>query len=341
MNLEKIENDIKKLLSNLDKENFIYDFLLAYGLPKSSINRLKKGDYNKSKNDGEIIWAKKIYFKTVLENEDVHDVIDEISKTKEIEKNKIRFIIVTDFKTFLSKDIKTSDTLDIELSKLFESLNFFLPLMGRENITIDKENVADIKAANKMSKLFDVLIRDNINFYQDNKKRLELNIFFTKVLFCYFAEDSDIFELKSDYSANIAYGMLGINIGKNKDTILKNATDDYVSCLNTLHPFADYFTLNISSPNTEDLRKLQGKEALRVLLDSVCEHRDNLDQNHVRETPLLVKLSPDLDDTELENSICVIKEFSIQGVIIANTTVKRPELKSKHRFENGGADIEK
>ncbi|MBT5088095.1 MAG: quinone-dependent dihydroorotate dehydrogenase [Deltaproteobacteria bacterium] len=149
-------------------------------------------------------------------------------------------------------------------------------------------------------------------------------------------EDSDIIELKNDYSANIAYGMLGINIGKNKDTILENANDDYVSCLNTLHPFADYFTLNISSPNTEDLRKLQGKEALRVLLDSVCEHRDNLDQNHVRETPLLVKLSPDLDDTELENSICVIKEFSIQGVIIANTTVKRPELKSKHRFENGG-----
>jgi dihydroorotate dehydrogenase len=130
--------------------------------------------------------------------------------------------------------------------------------------------------------------------------------------------------------------MLGINIGKNKDTILENANDDYVSCLNTLHPFADYFTLNISSPNTEDLRKLQGKEALRVLLDSVCEHRDNLDQNHVRETPLLVKLSPDLDDTELENSIRVINEFSIQGVIIANTTVKRPELKSKHRIENGG-----
>ena len=205
MNLEKIENNIKELVSNIDKENFIYDFLLAYGLPKSSINRLKKGDYNKSKNDGEIIWAKKIYFKTVLENEDVHDVIDDISKTNEIEKQKIRFIIVTDFKTFLSKDIKTSDTLDVELSKLFESLNFFLPLMGREKITIDKENVVDIKAANKMSKLFDVLIRDNINFYQDNKKRLELNIFFTKVLFCYFAEDSDIFEKRLFTNTIISY----------------------------------------------------------------------------------------------------------------------------------------
>jgi len=59
MNLEKIENNLKKLVSNIDIENFIYDLLLAYGLPKSSINRLKKGDYNQSKIDGEIIWKKK------------------------------------------------------------------------------------------------------------------------------------------------------------------------------------------------------------------------------------------------------------------------------------------
>ena len=92
----------------------------------------------------------------------------------------------------------------------------------------------------------------------------------------------NIIDRKSDFLGNIASGMLGINIGKNKDTILEKATDDYVSCLNTLHPFADYFTLNISSPNTEDLRKLQDKEALHVFLNSVCAHRDNLDQNHIR-----------------------------------------------------------
>ena len=193
MNLEQIENNIKELVSNLDKENFIYDFLLAYGLPKSSINRLKKGDYNKSKNDGEIIWAKKIYFKTVLENEDVHDVIDDISKTNEIEKQKIRFIIVTDFKTFLSKDTKTSDTLDIELSKLFQSLNFFLPLMGREKIILDNENPADIKAANQMGKLYDQIIKDNED-YDLEKYRDHLNLFFTRLLFLYYADDSEIFK---------------------------------------------------------------------------------------------------------------------------------------------------
>lgn len=148
--------------------------------------------------------------------------------------------------------------------------------------------------------------------------------------------DADIFELSEDYPANIASGMLGINIGKNKDTSLEKATEDYVSALSTLHPFAEYFTLNISSPNTEDLRNLQEKEALRILLDSVCARRDELDRNHSRNTPLLVKMAPDLDGDALEKSVRVIQEFSIQGIIVTNTTVERPELISKYRTETGG-----
>jgi len=148
--------------------------------------------------------------------------------------------------------------------------------------------------------------------------------------------DADLFEVSGDYPANISSGMLGINIGKNKDTTLENATDDYVSALSTLHPFADYFTLNISSPNTENLRNMQEKEALRILLDSVCARRDELDRNHSRNTPLLVKLAPDLDEDALKNSVRVMQEFSIQGVIATNTTVARPVLKSKYRTETGG-----
>jgi dihydroorotate dehydrogenase len=148
--------------------------------------------------------------------------------------------------------------------------------------------------------------------------------------------DAGIFELSQDYPANIDSGMLGINIGKNKDTTLENATGDYVSVLSMLHPFAEYFTLNISSPNTEDLRNLQEKEALRILLDAVCTRRDELDRNHSRNTPLLVKLAPDLDEDKLENSVRVLQEYSIQGVIASNTTVDRPTLKSKHQTETGG-----
>ena len=192
MNIDKIEAALKNISLKVNKDSFIYDFLLAFEIPKSSISRLKKGDYNKSKIDGEIIWTKKIYFKTVSKNEDVHDEIDEISKSNDIEKHKIRFVIVTDFKTFLSKDIKTEDTLDIELSKLNESLNFFLPLIGREKVTLDKENPADIKASNQMGKLYEQIIRDNEKFNLD-QNRDHLNLFFTRLLFLYYADDSEIF----------------------------------------------------------------------------------------------------------------------------------------------------
>ncbi|HAF88509.1 MAG TPA: dihydroorotate dehydrogenase (quinone), partial [Deltaproteobacteria bacterium] len=103
-----------------------------------------------------------------------------------------------------------------------------------------------------------------------------------------------------------------------------------------LYPFAEYFTLNISSPNTENLRKLQKKEALRILLDSVCAKRDKLDKNFSRKTPLLVKLAPDTDEESLENTSRVIQEFSIQGLIASNTTVERTKLKSKFQTETGG-----
>ncbi len=204
MNLEKIETNLKNISSKINEENFIYDFLLAYGLPKSSINRLKKGDYNKSKIDGEIIWAKKIYFKSILKDEDVHDVIDEISKSNVIEKQKIRFVIVTDFKTFLSKDIKTDDTLDVEFLKLNESLNFFLPLIGREKIILDKENPADIKASNQMGKLYDQIIKDNPD-YDLKKYRGHLNLFFTRLLFLYYADDADIFKKNQFLNAIIEF----------------------------------------------------------------------------------------------------------------------------------------
>ena len=200
MNLDKIENELKNISSNINKETFIFDFLLAYGLPKSSINRLKKGDYNQSKIDGEIIWTKKIYFKPLSKNEDVHDVIDEISKSTVIEKQKIRFLIVTDFKTFLSKDIKTNDTLDIEINKLNESLDFFLPLIGREKISLDKENPADIKAASQMGKLYDQIIKDNED-YNLEKYRDHLNLFFTRLLFLYYADDSEIFKKNQFFKA--------------------------------------------------------------------------------------------------------------------------------------------
>lgn len=194
MLLERIEKNLIKIQENLNKDNFIYDFLEAYEQPKSSIKRLKDGDYNLSKKPNEVIWKKKIYFYSINENQDVHDTIDTISKSELIEKNKIRFIIVTDFKEFLSVDKNNSSTLDINFCELSKSADFFLPLLGLEKAETFEESAADIKAAYKMGQLYDFLIRDNRYLLTNNIKKQSLNFFFSKLLFCFFAEDSLIFK---------------------------------------------------------------------------------------------------------------------------------------------------
>ena len=193
MNLFKTESEIKKITQNLKKDNFIYDLLLAYDQPKATISRLKKGDLNQSKKENEVIWKKKIYYHSTIGDEDVHDVIDNLSKNKIVEKQQIRFLIVTDFKNFLSKDLKTNHTLDIDIVKLYEYSNFFLPLVGREKVNFDQENPADIKASNQMGKLYDQIIKNNLDF-NSNKYRGHINLFFTRLLFLYYADDSDIFK---------------------------------------------------------------------------------------------------------------------------------------------------
>lgn len=200
--IEKIENNLKKLSENIDQINFIYDFLLAYDQPKATINRLKKGDYNLSKKDNQTIWKKKILYEAIFDNKDVHDRIDELSKNNIIEKNNIRFVIVTDFKIFLAIDKKTNQTLDINIKEIFKHSDFFLPLTGLEKAELTFESQADIKAAEKMGKLYDLIIKDNKEFLKSERDRHGLNIFFSRILFCFFAEDSSIFN-KSLFTKSI------------------------------------------------------------------------------------------------------------------------------------------
>ena len=203
MSLEIIEKQLKEILKLVNEETFIYDFLLAYNQPKASINRLIKGDYNLSKKNNQVIWKKKIFYEKINENEDVHHRIDELSKENIVEKNNIRFIIVTDLRLFLAIDNKTNQTLDINLKDIDKYADFFLPLTGLEKTQNLHENLADLKAAEKMGKLYDKIIEDNAEFLKTGKDRHGLNIFFTRILFCFFAEDSDIF-LKGLFTNSIS-----------------------------------------------------------------------------------------------------------------------------------------
>ncbi len=124
-------------------------------------------------------------------------------------------------------------------------------------------------------------------------------------------------------------GIVGVNIGKNKQTPLDRAADDYLSCLRKVYPYASYITINISSPNTPDLRKLQTEEYLANLICVLLAERTKLTNSYQRKIPLVIKLSPDLTDEELLQIVNVIKTHPVEGVIATNTTVARDHISSE------------
>ena len=126
--------------------------------------------------------------------------------------------------------------------------------------------------------------------------------------------------------------ILGANIGKNKTTPNSEAARDYLNLLKKFSPLADYLAVNVSSPNTVGLRRLQARASLEALLVSLRDERHQLPQQR----PLLVKLAPDLTDPELDDSLDAILSADMDGVIVTNTTVQRSGLRSKASVETGG-----
>jgi len=132
-------------------------------------------------------------------------------------------------------------------------------------------------------------------------------------------------------------GLLGINIGKNKDTPNESAVDDYRLCMERVYALADYITVNISSPNTAGLRELQEEQALRQLIGALREAQEQLAARHGKRVPMLVKVAPDLGDRDIDAAARVLSDLAVDGVIATNTTVTRP-LVEGHRLagEAGG-----
>jgi dihydroorotate dehydrogenase len=132
-------------------------------------------------------------------------------------------------------------------------------------------------------------------------------------------------------------GILGINIGKNKDTPLENAIDDYLFCLRKVYPFASYVTINISSPNTPHLRELQGRDYFSYLMYQLREEQLQLADQHQSHVPIVVKVSPDETDESLKQMANCIAELGIDGIIASNTTIAREEVSSlRDGREEGG-----
>ncbi|MBU0750825.1 MAG: quinone-dependent dihydroorotate dehydrogenase [Gammaproteobacteria bacterium] len=132
-------------------------------------------------------------------------------------------------------------------------------------------------------------------------------------------------------------GILGINIGKNFDTPIEKAADDYLTCLDQVYAHASYVTVNISSPNTKNLRQLQGDAELDALLGALKARQAELAQRHGRHVPLALKIAPDLDDAQITGIADALRRHRIEGVIATNTTLSREGVEGlQHGNETGG-----
>lgn len=191
MNIAQIENNLQQLVKTFKKESFIYDLLLAYGQPKATIKRIKDGGLNLSKVDGEIAWKKKLFFKAV-KGVDLHELIADLTADNKAVKHDPRFVVVTDYKNLLAVDTKTQDTLDIAITAIAKHFDFFLPWAGMEKAQHQNENPADVRAAEKMAKLYDDIKKDNP--IKTQAEVHNLNVFLSRLLFCFFAEDTGILD---------------------------------------------------------------------------------------------------------------------------------------------------
>ncbi|MBI2770538.1 MAG: class I SAM-dependent DNA methyltransferase [Burkholderiales bacterium] len=196
MNIAEIEQQVKNVLLNSNQQNFLFDLLLAYGKPKASINRLQtngSSSYNLSKEPGVVLWKSNVCFVPTT-SLDLDSIVDEYRERPAVVKHKPRFIFATNFDRVCAYDTQTEEHLDVPFLELPSQFAFFLPWAGMEKAKIKEDSPADIKAAEKMAKLYDLILSDNPkSFNQDSHS---LNVFLSRVLFCYFAEDTEIFSPK-------------------------------------------------------------------------------------------------------------------------------------------------
>lgn len=178
-----------------DRE-FLFSLLAAYGKPKSSITRLRNGSLNVAADPTrEVAQKDVVYFREVPTATDTSllEAGEQLRTAAHVLRYTPRFIMVTDYTTLFSWDTKTGENIVFPLREIAQHFTFFLPWAGMEKAQYVAERHADVKAAEQMGKLFDELLKANPIITKDETQRHGLNVFFTRLLFCLFAEDTGIF----------------------------------------------------------------------------------------------------------------------------------------------------
>ncbi|ENJ9209616.1 class I SAM-dependent DNA methyltransferase [Klebsiella oxytoca] len=201
VNQAKIFEHLEQLVENPEQDEFIYGFLTAFDFPKSTLSQIRQGGArNVAKEPGHVALKNKLYYQPVADTDDLESAFEQRIADSAVAKNKIRFVLVTNFVRFLAWDTLTKERLDIEFEELPRNYGFFLPLVGLEKAILSSENPADVHAAEKMGKLFDLIKACN-----DLSKAEDihaLNVFMTRLLFCFFAEDTGIFN-KNQFTSTL------------------------------------------------------------------------------------------------------------------------------------------
>lgn len=189
-----IIESMEQICSNPKRDEFVFSFLDAYGFAKSTITRLRNGDdsRNVAVDSGDVGLRKQLYFSVLEPGSDVASVADSLKTSDVVSRNDIRFVIATDFEDVVAYDLKADERLDILFDELAQNYAFFLPLAGYEKAVMFSEHPADLKASEKMGQLFD-LIRERNDLTKPEDIHA-LNVFLTRLLFCFYAEDTGIFD---------------------------------------------------------------------------------------------------------------------------------------------------
>jgi len=193
LSLKAVEERVAPLASREthDRE-FIFDLLLAYGKPQGNVTRLRNGSLNVAVDPRtEVAQKGVVYFKET--GGDPLRFVEELKTSAAVVRFNTRFVIATDYDEVVAHDIKTNETIGFPIREIDQHFTFFLPWAGMEKSQYVAESHADVKAAERMGKLFDELLSANPGIFDDERGRHSLNVFFTRLLFCFFAEDTGIF----------------------------------------------------------------------------------------------------------------------------------------------------
>lgn len=194
MNPTEIEFAVKDLVSKpYDAATFPFDLIAIYNAPKITVTKLKSGQTNAAVVEGDVLWKRHLFFRSVGVTEDVAAAANLMARDPLTTKHKPRFIITTNGAQVHIRDLKLDDSCDVDFETLDEESYFLLPLAGFERRAAIEEHPADIKAAKRLKKLYDAILSANPTWSAGHHTH-ELNVLMTRLLFCFYAEDTAIFD---------------------------------------------------------------------------------------------------------------------------------------------------